>query len=68
MFTTEAKRLKVDDKTIDEIGHILLSHHGIRDWGSTTEPQTIDALIVHCADNLSAKFGQLSYTKWNQKE
>lgn len=39
----------------DEISHLILSHHGCREWGSTVEPQNKLAWILHLADNASAK-------------
>jgi len=38
-----------------ELEHILISHHGERDWGSPVVPMTPEAMIVHIADNLDAK-------------
>ena len=43
--------------TMRAIEHCILSHHGRRDWGSPVEPSTPEALILHHADNWSAKFG-----------
>lgn len=34
--------------------HVVLSHHGKRDWGSPVIPQTPEALTVHIADQTSA--------------
>jgi 3'-5' exoribonuclease len=36
------------------VEHIILSHHGQGDFGSPVEPATIEALLVHRADYLSA--------------
>jgi 3'-5' exoribonuclease len=38
-----------------ELRHILLSHHGILEYGSPKRPKTLEALIVHFADDLDAK-------------
>jgi 3'-5' exoribonuclease len=38
---------------IDEVGHILLSHHGRLEWRSPVEPQTKLAHLFHIADVLS---------------
>lgn len=40
-----------------EIEHVLLSHHGRKEWGSPVEPQTKEAMIFHFADMLSANYG-----------
>ena len=38
----EALRLKMS--------HMMLSHHGKREWGSPKEPQTAEALLLHFSD------------------
>ena len=35
--------------------HILLSHHGQRDWGAPVTPVIAEAFALHHADNLDAK-------------
>jgi len=40
---------------LEEIEHLLLSHHGRREWGSPVEPLTAEAFILHAADMMSAK-------------
>ena len=35
--------------------HLLLSHHGKLEFGSPVEPMTVEAEIVHRADESSAK-------------
>lgn len=35
--------------------HIVLSHHGLREYGSPILPSTVEAIIVYQADNLSSK-------------
>ncbi len=42
-------------ETLERIEHLLLSHHGRREWGSPVEPRTAEALILHAADMMSAK-------------
>jgi len=34
--------------------HIILSHHGKREWGSPVVPQTPEALLIHICDQASA--------------
>jgi len=38
-----------------ELRHILLSHHGVLEFGSPKRPKTAEALIVHHIDDLDAK-------------
>ena len=38
--------------------HAILAHHGpVREWGSPEAPRTLEALILHQADMLSASYG-----------
>lgn len=41
-------------KEREEIEHLLLSHHGRKEWGSPVEPATAEAFILHAADMMSA--------------
>lgn len=38
-----------------ELKHILLSHHGILEYGSPKRPKTLEALVIHYIDDLDAK-------------
>lgn len=38
-----------------QLFHILVSHHGTKEWGSSVEPKTQEALIVHLADLVDAR-------------
>ncbi len=42
-----------------ELEHIILSHHGHREWGSPEIPKTIHAFTVYHADLISARINQL---------
>ena len=44
----------MQDEERDEIGHLILSHHGRRDWGAIQEPKTAEAWALHLADMASA--------------
>jgi 3'-5' exoribonuclease len=39
----------------DDITHAILSHHGLREWGSPVQPKTKLAWILHLCDNMSAR-------------
>jgi len=39
----------------DVLTHIIISHHGLEEWGSPRKPMCIEALIVHYIDNLDSK-------------
>jgi 3'-5' exoribonuclease len=41
--------------TASKMRHILLAHHGRKEWGSPVDPMFPEALLVHEADDLDAK-------------
>lgn len=45
----------VPAQTLTRLSHALLSHHGELEWGSPKRPSTIEALLLHHADNMDAK-------------
>jgi 3'-5' exoribonuclease len=45
--------------TASKLRHILLSHHGKKEWGSPVEPMFPEALAVHEADDLDAKLDNM---------
>ena len=42
------------EKSKQELLHIILSHHGAKEFGSPVEPQTLEAIIVYNTDRLDA--------------
>ena len=44
----------LDKEEYLHLQHIIASHHGKLEWGSPIVPKTIEAEIVHMADNLDA--------------
>lgn len=63
IFMSDAEKHEISDNMKDEIGHIILAHHGRQEWGSPVEPETVEALIIHCADVLSARFCKDYYVR-----
>jgi 3'-5' exoribonuclease len=56
MFEEMAKEVKgFPEHTSDMLSHIIISHHGVEEWGSPKKPMSIEALIVHYLDDLDAK-------------
>lgn len=46
----------------EQLTHMIVSHHGMREWGATVVPKTLEAMILHNCDRLDAKveeFNQL---------
>lgn len=47
--------VELDEATRLDVLHIILAHHGTKEFGSPVYPATIEALIVHLADMTEAK-------------
>ena len=43
------------DQLANLLTHMLLSHHGEKEWGAPVEPCTMEACALHYADNLDAR-------------
>lgn len=43
------------EQELDILMHLVLAHHGKLEFGAPVEPKTLEAEIVHYADNASAK-------------
>lgn len=48
-------RVHADLERLMLLEHAILSHHGELEWGSPKRPSTLEALLLHHADNLDAK-------------
>ncbi len=50
--------------------HMIASHHGITDFGAIKKPKTIEAMILHHADDLDAKINTFTsiFTRENMDE
>ncbi len=48
-------RTHVSRERLMLLEHAILSHHGELEWGSPKRPSTLEALMLHHADNLDAK-------------
>lgn len=53
-----AAKLKLPAARLEQLQHILLSHHGDNEKGSTVECATKEAFIVHYADEIDAIMNQ----------
>ena len=47
--------IPVNHKDVTILRHIVLSHHGKREWGSPVQPQIMEAEIIHLVDSMDAK-------------
>lgn len=55
MFMERAKKHGVHEDIMLHVAHIILSHHGILEYGSPVVPATPEATAVSHIDNLSSK-------------
>lgn len=55
---TQGRRVPWID--VRHLVHVMASHHGTLEWGSPTPPSTVEAQIIHQADNASAKVRSLA--------
>lgn len=51
---------EINPETVLRLEHIIISHQGIPEWGSPISPSTPEALLVHYADDMDAKFHELA--------
>ncbi|APT75946.1 MULTISPECIES: 3'-5' exoribonuclease YhaM family protein [unclassified Marinitoga] len=60
MVIEAAKKVNnMPSEKLEQILHMIVSHHGELEWGSPIVPKTIEAFILHFADNLSSKVEQV---------
>ena len=48
------------DEQQTELQHMILSHHGALEFGSPVQPMTLEAEVIHWADQASAKSNDMS--------
>ena len=51
----------------DHIWHMILSHHGLKDWGSPVQPQTREAWLLHLSDCISARMDDMNSSRLNNR-
>ncbi len=51
--------VKLDADTLLRLEHLIIAHQGRLDWGSPKLPMTPEALLVHYADDLDAKYNMM---------
>lgn len=57
-FAKVAASFNVPGPILNAVHHCILAHHGpVKEWGSPVAPKTLEALILHQADMLSAGYG-----------
>jgi 3'-5' exoribonuclease len=62
-------RLGIAPVIADQLSHMVLSHHGVLEWGSPVTPKTPEAIFLHYLDNMNAKvFGMIQALDNAKKE
>jgi 3'-5' exoribonuclease len=56
MVREAAAAVPIDAEALLRLEHILVAHQRLPEWGSPKPPMTPEALIVHYADDLDAKY------------
>jgi len=56
-----AAKIDVDAEMLLRLEHLVIAHQRLPEWGSPKPPMTPEALIVHYADDLDAKY-HMMYT------
>lgn len=63
LITSEAAKIEgFPEKLSTLLKHSILSHHGEYEYGSPKRPKTIEAYILHCADDMDAKVKMIEET------
>ena len=50
----------LDPDTLLRLEHIIIAHQNLPEWGSPIAPHTPEALLVHFADDIDAKFHMMA--------
>ncbi len=58
MVHEAGRRLNVPDDRLRLVQHLIAAHQGRYEWQSPREPQTLEALVLHYADDTDAKIQQ----------
>jgi 3'-5' exoribonuclease len=62
MIREAAAGHNLDPDRLLRLEHIIVSHQRLPEWGSPKPPMTPEALLVHYADDLDAKFNMVHQT------
>ncbi len=66
MVREAAARRGISGETLLRLEHIVVSHQRLAEWGSPKPPMTPEAILVHFADDVDAKF-QTAYAALMEK-
>jgi len=58
MVKQAADRIEGFDPVLNlALQHAILAHHGMKEYGSPKQPKSLEAMVVHAADELDANIG-----------
>jgi 3'-5' exoribonuclease len=60
MVREAAAGAEIDADTLLRLEHLIIAHQRLPEWGSPKPPMTPEALIVHHADDLDAKYAMMA--------
>jgi 3'-5' exoribonuclease len=55
-----AEGCKLDTESLLRLEHIIISHQRLPEWGAPKAPMTPEALLVHYADDIDAKYKMMA--------
>lgn len=55
LITPYMQNAQLEESLQMHLKHLILSHHGLLEFGSPKTPQTAEAFLLHYADNIDAK-------------
>jgi 3'-5' exoribonuclease len=59
MVREAAAEAPIEPETLLRLEHLIISHQRLPEWGSPKPPMTPEALLVHYADDVDAKYHQM---------
>jgi 3'-5' exoribonuclease len=57
MVETAGRELGFPPDDLQQLLHLILSHHGTHEWGSPVVPKTLEAVLLHQIDLLDSRVG-----------
>lgn len=57
IIETAALELDVPPDALQQLVHLIVSHHGTQEWGSPVVPKTLEAVLLHQIDLLDSRVG-----------
>ena len=48
---------ELEQRELDHLEHLIVSHHGQKDWGAPIEPMSREAVVFHQIDMIDSRMG-----------